>query len=131
MGRAGDPAMRLGIVSDIHCNAAGLAEALRLMGEIDELICLGDSIWEYRFSNEVVGTLRERGAHTILGNHEEGFLGPQGERGGRDHRLCGRPRMSVGPLYFEDYRPGRVFAGGALAVSEAEILEFAGRYDPQ
>jgi acyl dehydratase len=39
--------------------------------------------------------------------------------------------MSVGPLYFEDYRPGRVFAGGALAVSEAEILEFAGRYDPQ
>jgi predicted phosphodiesterase len=24
--------------------------------------------------------LKERGAHTILGNHEEGFLGPQGVR---------------------------------------------------
>jgi putative phosphoesterase len=44
------------------------------------LICLGDSIWEYRFSNEVVGLLEERGAHTILGNHEEGFLGPHGTR---------------------------------------------------
>ncbi|HVC51158.1 MAG TPA: YfcE family phosphodiesterase [Stellaceae bacterium] len=72
--------MKFGIVSDIHCNAAGLGEALRLMGDVDELICLGDSIWEYRFSNEVVAQLRERGAHTILGNHEETFFGPLGER---------------------------------------------------
>jgi putative phosphoesterase len=91
--------MRFGIVSDIHCNAAGLAEALRLMGDVDELICLGDSIWEYRFSNEVIAILKERGAHTILGNHEETFLGPQGERararGGIDPTLfawlAGRP----------------------------------------
>ena len=72
--------MLLGIVSDIHCNAAGLSHALALMGDIDELICLGDSIWEYRFSNEVAQTLRERQAHTILGNHEEVFFGPLGER---------------------------------------------------
>ena len=72
--------MKLGIVSDIHCNAAGLRQAIELMGDIDELICLGDSIWEYRFSNEVVALLKEHAAHTILGNHEEGFLGPLGER---------------------------------------------------
>jgi len=72
--------LKLGIVSDIHCNAAGLRAALALMGDVDELICLGDSIWEYRFSNEVAQLLRERGAHTILGNHEEGFFGPLGER---------------------------------------------------
>ena len=72
--------MKLGIVSDIHCNAAGLRQALTLMGDVDELICLGDSIWEYRFSNEVAQLLREREAHTILGNHEEGFFGPLGER---------------------------------------------------
>ena len=72
--------MKLGIVSDIHCNLAGLQRALALMGDIDELLCLGDSIFEYRFSNEVIALLRERGAQTILGNHEEGFLGPQGER---------------------------------------------------
>ena len=72
--------MKVGVVSDLHCNVAGLAQALELMGDVDELICLGDSIWEYRFSNEIVRLLKERGAHTILGNHEEGFLGPQGAR---------------------------------------------------
>ena len=68
--------MKIGIVSDVHCNHAGLLRALEILGDADELICLGDSIYEYRFSNEVVRILKDRGAHTILGNHEEGFLGP-------------------------------------------------------
>ena len=72
--------MRFGVVSDIHCNAAGLRRALALMGDVDEVICLGDSIWEYRFSNEVAQILQERQAHTILGNHEECFFGPLGDR---------------------------------------------------
>ena len=72
--------MKIGIVSDVHCNERGLSRALDLMGEADELICLGDSIYEFRFSNEVVRLLRARGAHVILGNHEEGFLGPHGAR---------------------------------------------------
>ena len=72
--------MRVGIVSDIHCNAAGLARGLTLMGEIDALFCLGDSIYEYRFSNDVVALLKEHDATTILGNHEECFFGPQGAR---------------------------------------------------
>jgi acyl dehydratase len=33
--------------------------------------------------------------------------------------------------YFEDYEPGAVFTSGAIAVSAAEIIEFARRYDPQ
>jgi putative phosphoesterase len=72
--------LKIGIVSDVHCNAPGLLQALDILRDADELICLGDSIYEYRFSNEVVRLLRDRGAHTILGNHEEGFLGPQGSR---------------------------------------------------
>ena len=72
--------MKIGIVSDVHCNASGLLQALDILRDADELICLGDSIYEYRFSNEVVRLLRDRGTHTILGNHEEGFLGPQGSR---------------------------------------------------
>ncbi len=77
--------MKLGIVSDLHCNRAGLSRALEIMGQVDELLCLGDSINEYRFSNEVVALLKERGAHVIQGNHEEVFMGPQGVRArGRD-----------------------------------------------
>ena len=50
--------MKLGIVSDLHCNIDGLKHALDIMGSVDELLCLGDSIYEYRFSNEVVALLR-------------------------------------------------------------------------
>ena len=72
--------MRIGIVSDIHGNMAGLLKAVELMGVVDELLCLGDTIYDYRFSNEVVGWLRDNDIPTILGNHEWGFLGPQGAR---------------------------------------------------
>jgi acyl dehydratase len=33
--------------------------------------------------------------------------------------------------YFEDYRPAEVYEYGYLTVTEAEILEFARRFDPQ
>jgi len=33
--------------------------------------------------------------------------------------------------YFEDYPPGTVIEGGAVTVSEGDIVEFARRYDPQ
>ncbi|MBC8451810.1 MAG: metallophosphoesterase family protein [Rhodospirillaceae bacterium] len=72
--------MKLGIVSDLHCNIKGLDRALELMGEVDQILCLGDTIYEYRFSNEVISRLIEIGAHTIQGNHEETFLGPMGAR---------------------------------------------------
>ena len=81
--------MKLGIVSDLHCNFDGLSRALEIMGQVDELLCLGDSIYEYRFSNEVVALLKERGAHVIQGNHEEAFMGPQGVRA-RGHNTIDR-----------------------------------------
>lgn len=72
--------MRIGIVSDLHCNLGGLEAALQQMGAIDQLLCLGDSIYEYQFSNEVVERLRDLGALVIKGNHEEVFFGPHGAR---------------------------------------------------
>lgn len=85
--------MRIGIVSDIHCNAAGLEQALTRMGNVDELVCAGDAIYQYRFSNEVVRLLRERGARVIRGNHEEVFFGRDGVRARAaawiDHDLAG------------------------------------------
>jgi putative phosphoesterase len=72
--------MKLGLVSDIHCNAAALTRAIALMGEIDALLCLGDVIRQYRFCNETVAILKDHDAQVILGNHEAIFYGPHGER---------------------------------------------------
>ncbi len=71
--------MRIGIVSDIHCNHAALRIALDQMGDVDELLCAGDSVYQFRFSNEVMQILRARDARYILGNHEDVLLGKWGE----------------------------------------------------
>jgi predicted phosphodiesterase len=70
--------VKLGVVSDIHGNFAGLETALAAMGPIDELLCLGASIYRYWFSNEVIALLKAVGVHVILGNHEEVFLSEAG-----------------------------------------------------
>jgi putative phosphoesterase len=72
--------VRVGIVSDVHANAAGLAAALDRMGDVDELLCAGDMVEDYRFSNEVVELLRARGARCVLGNHDLGLLSDHGRR---------------------------------------------------
>ena len=72
--------MRFGIVSDIHCNAPALTMALDRMGDVDELLCAGDAVFEYRFSNEVMEILRERNARYVLGNHEHVMLDHRGVR---------------------------------------------------
>ena len=72
--------MRLGLVSDIHCNIESLDMALERMGDVDEVLCAGDTIFSFRFSNEVVSRLREIGARVVLGNHEMDVLGPLGDR---------------------------------------------------
>ena len=33
--------------------------------------------------------------------------------------------------YFEDYIPGAVYEFGSISVEKAEIISFAGRFDPQ
>ncbi len=72
--------MRLAIVSDIHCNLAGLNRALELMAPFDQLWCAGDAVFQFRWSNEVIGRLRELDARVVLGNHEETILGVDGVR---------------------------------------------------
>ncbi|MEP7025719.1 MAG: MaoC family dehydratase [Actinomycetota bacterium] len=39
--------------------------------------------------------------------------------------------VPVTDRYFEDYQPGAVYEYGYLTVTEAEIIEFAQRFDPQ
>lgn len=72
--------MIVGIVSDVHGNTPGLATALARMGDVDVLLCAGDMVEEFRFSNEAVAMLREHEAVCVLGNHDLGLLGPHGAR---------------------------------------------------
>jgi putative phosphoesterase len=73
--------VRIGVVSDIHCNAAALETALDMMASrVDEVFVAGDVLYEYRFSNEVVGSIHRGGFPYVLGNHEMVFLGQGGER---------------------------------------------------
>jgi putative phosphoesterase len=72
--------MRIGIVADIHCNHEALAIALERMRPVDELLCAGDAVYQFRFSNEVMELLRRYHARYVLGNHEEVLLGRWGER---------------------------------------------------
>ena len=73
--------MRIGVVSDIHCNAAALDAALEAMSDtVEEVLVAGDVVYEYRYSNEVVSTIRDGGFPCILGNHEMVLLSPHGDR---------------------------------------------------
>ena len=69
------------MISDIHCNIAALEAALAMMApEVDEIFVAGDVIYEYRFSNDVVGLLQREKLPCVLGNHDGTFLGPGGVR---------------------------------------------------
>ena len=70
--------MKLGIIADIHGNHEALRIALDRMGDVDELLCAGDAVYQFRFSNEVMRMLRESDARYVLGNHEEVMLGTWG-----------------------------------------------------
>jgi len=72
--------VKLGIISDIHCNVSALKEALEDMGQVDAILCAGDAVYQYRFCNDVFDVIRQRGIFTVLGNHESVILSPQGER---------------------------------------------------
>jgi putative phosphoesterase len=72
--------MKIGVVSDIHCNIAGLQQALELLDDCDEIICAGDIMSCYRMAPQVLELLSQRDAHTILGNHDKIVLSASGER---------------------------------------------------
>ncbi len=63
--------MKIGLFSDIHCKLPGLRCALAALDDCDELLCAGDLVYQYRFSNDVLATLKRRGVRSILGNHDK------------------------------------------------------------
>ena len=103
--------MKLGLIADVHGNIDGLRLALDRLGDADELVCAGDAVYQFRFSNDTIALLRERGARYILGNHERVLLSPAGEpartRPGVQRELL--DYMAAQPYHAEAQVNGRKF----------------------
>jgi diadenosine tetraphosphatase ApaH/serine/threonine PP2A family protein phosphatase len=67
--------MRIGVLSDIHSNAAALEAVLASLGSVDRLWVLGDIVGYGPHPDEVVARLRERDAVAVQGNHDAASLG--------------------------------------------------------
>jgi putative phosphoesterase len=63
--------VKIGLISDIHCHLDALEQALELLDDCDELLCAGDIVYQYRFSNDVLSRLDSRGVRSIVGNHDK------------------------------------------------------------
>ena len=67
--------MRLGVMSDIHCNGSAMTRALgELEGQVDASLVAGDAVLQYRFSDEVIAAVRAHRMHYVVGNHELALL---------------------------------------------------------
>jgi putative phosphoesterase len=127
------PSMKIGVVSDIHCNAPALKMALRrLESHVDEIFVAGDAVYEYRFSSEVIGMIRRGGFPYVLGNHEMGLLGREGERA----RFA--PGVDPDDLRFVSERPAAVecrVGGRSITLVHASPWppydRYLGEYDPE
>jgi putative phosphoesterase len=93
----------VGVVSDIHCNLTALDAAIEAMdGRVGEILVAGDSVYEYRLSNEVVERIRALGVPYVLGNHEMVLLSSAGAA------ARARPEVRASNLEFLATVPTRV-----------------------
>lgn len=65
--------MRIAIISDIHSNLEALQTALECIKsrQIDEIVCLGDTVGYGANPNECLALLRRTTDKILLGNHDE------------------------------------------------------------
>jgi putative phosphoesterase len=96
--------MRIGIVSDVHCEH----EALRRTAEqmvadgVDEIVVAGDLHFQYRFSNETIDVVREFGMRCVAGNHDATLTSPAGIR------AASAPHVQADHLEFTRTLPDRL-----------------------
>ena len=67
--------MRIAVLSDIHSNLAALQAVLADMERIDQVWVLGDVVGYGPQPNEVIATLQQLGARTVMGNHDGAAVG--------------------------------------------------------
>ena len=67
--------MRIAVLSDIHANLAALDAVSADLPAHDEVWALGDIVGYGPQPNEVIRTLQEMGARSVLGNHDGAAIG--------------------------------------------------------
>ena len=70
--------MKIGIISDIHCDLQALETALSEMRGVDQVICAGDMNLQYRFSNEISEIMQKYQIPVVRGNHDTAILSSSG-----------------------------------------------------
>lgn len=70
--------MRIAIISDIHSNLEALQKALEIISKknIDEVVCLGDTVGYGANPNECMNLVRKTTPFILLGNHDEASIDP-------------------------------------------------------
>jgi diadenosine tetraphosphatase ApaH/serine/threonine PP2A family protein phosphatase len=70
--------MRIAVISDIHSNLEALQKALEVISgkNIDEVVCLGDTVGYGANPNECLDLVRSVTPHILLGNHDEAAVDP-------------------------------------------------------
>jgi diadenosine tetraphosphatase ApaH/serine/threonine PP2A family protein phosphatase len=67
--------VRLAVLSDIHANLAALDAVRADLPEVDEIWVLGDIVGYGPQPNEVIVSLQQMGARSVLGNHDAAAIG--------------------------------------------------------
>jgi predicted phosphodiesterase len=67
--------MRIAVLSDIHANLAALEAVRADFTAIDHVWVLGDIVGYGPQPNEVIATLQEVGARSVIGNHDGAAIG--------------------------------------------------------
>ncbi|MEK7747574.1 MAG: metallophosphoesterase family protein [Nitrospirota bacterium] len=69
--------MKYAVVSDIHANIEAFTAVLAEIDQqqIDQIICLGDTVGYYTNPNECLDIIRERNVQSIAGNHDRAGTG--------------------------------------------------------
>ncbi len=67
--------MRIAVLSDIHANLPALEAVRADLTNIDQVWVLGDIVGYGPQPNEVITTLQEMGARSVLGNHDGAAIG--------------------------------------------------------
>lgn len=69
--------MRIAILSDIHSNWPALEAVLEGIGDVDQVVCLGDVVGYGGQPKRCMDEVRRNGWFTLVGNHDRACTDPQ------------------------------------------------------